>query len=403
MKDFAEIMGPNAVFFLSQDDKARVPLGLPAVQNQIPCTYGVDGKVGVNGPTYCAIRNGKRDHSGAETYLQDFNRLFELDQFSSEMKDAEGKLKPIVIVTVDGGPDENPRFPKTLSAWSSVFIQHELDMLVVATHAPGQSAYNAVERRMAPLSKALTGVILPYDKYGSHLNASHKTIDDALELKNFQAAGEVLAEIWNEMSIANYPVVSEFISPDSKKPPLNERSEKWINEHVLQTQYCLQISKCENENCCTKPKTSAFAILKGRFLPPPVPFNSDLTGPVIDQTNGHFGPLPNRILCNSLVPEDIIFDSFCPSAKKDLKFRTCEDCGKYFASKKAKISHKKSHVCTTNYDYLLESESEEEQAEEEDADNSEDLVIVDDSGGLPIVDPSSDPYAYLNVFENLQI
>uniref|UniRef100_A0A914Q878 Uncharacterized protein n=1 Tax=Panagrolaimus davidi TaxID=227884 RepID=A0A914Q878_9BILA len=107
------------------------------------------------------------------------------------MKDAERNLKPILLVTVDGGPDENPRCPKTLSAWSSVFIQHGLDMVIVATHAPGQYAYNAVELRMKPLSKALTGVTLPYDTYGTHLNASHKTIDDALESKNFQAAGEV--------------------------------------------------------------------------------------------------------------------------------------------------------------------------------------------------------------------
>uniref|UniRef100_A0A914P731 C2H2-type domain-containing protein n=1 Tax=Panagrolaimus davidi TaxID=227884 RepID=A0A914P731_9BILA len=126
--------------------------------------------------------------------------------------------------------------------------------------------------------------------------------------------------------------------------------------------------------------------------------NFDLTDPIIDLTNGHFGSLSNHLLCYSLVPKDTIFDTFCPSVKKDLKERTYVDCGKYFATKKAKLDHQKSHVCTTNDDYLLESESEEkltdEQREEE---------IADDSRGLPIVDPSNDPYTYINVFENLTI
>lgn len=68
---------------------------------------------------------------------------------------------------------------------------------MVATHAPGQSAYNAVERRMAPLSKDVSGIILPYDAYGNHLDKSGRTVDDELEKRNFAAAGEALAEVWS--------------------------------------------------------------------------------------------------------------------------------------------------------------------------------------------------------------
>ena len=96
---------------------------------------------------------------------------------------------------MDGGPDENPRYPNTLKAWATVFRKHNLDLLIVATHAPGQSAFNAVERRMAPLSKDLSGVILPYDTYGFHLDSSNKTVDFELEKTNFAAAGKSLAEI----------------------------------------------------------------------------------------------------------------------------------------------------------------------------------------------------------------
>ena len=112
---------------------------------------------------------------------------------------------------VDGGPDENPRFEKNIIMGCKTFRDFDLDCLIEVTNAPGLSAYNRAERRMYPLSKELTGVVLPYDKFGSHLDASGKTIDEELEVKNFQAAGEVLADIWHEMEIDGQKVTAEFI------------------------------------------------------------------------------------------------------------------------------------------------------------------------------------------------
>ena len=62
--------------------------------------------------------------------------------------------------------------------------------------SPGQSAYNIVESRMAPLSHDLAGLILPHDHFGSHLNDSGVTINAELEKINFKKAGEILAEVW---------------------------------------------------------------------------------------------------------------------------------------------------------------------------------------------------------------
>lgn len=64
-----------------------------------------------------------------------------------------------------------------LTAWSNVFRLMDLDYLGVGTYAPDQSANNIVERRMAPLSLYMAGVILPHDMYGTHLDKSGKTID----------------------------------------------------------------------------------------------------------------------------------------------------------------------------------------------------------------------------------
>ena len=66
--------------------------------------------------------------------------------------------------------------------------------VTVRTHAPGQSAYNPVERSMASLSGKLAGIVLNAFNYGNHLgNANGQAntlIDEELGCKNFKHAGE---------------------------------------------------------------------------------------------------------------------------------------------------------------------------------------------------------------------
>ena len=76
------------------------------------------------------------------------------------------------------------------------------------TYAPGLSAYNYVERRMAPLSKALAGVVLDHDACGIHLDDSGRTIDVELKKENFRVAGKVLADIWSELELDERPVIA---------------------------------------------------------------------------------------------------------------------------------------------------------------------------------------------------
>lgn len=124
-------------------------------------------------------------------------------------KDGE-EVKPVVLIMSDGGPDENPRYEKVITHAIDHFRTYNLDALFLITNAPGQSAYNRVERRTAPLSRELAGLILPHDHFGTHLNNSAVTIDKNLEGKNFEYAGQTLAEVWNKMVIDGYPVVAEY-------------------------------------------------------------------------------------------------------------------------------------------------------------------------------------------------
>ncbi|CAF4327668.1 unnamed protein product, partial [Rotaria magnacalcarata] len=245
-KDLASVFGNNCVLYLSQDDKCKVPVGLPAARVQasmlmhldyrislpdhdwivaprhqlIPSVYAAcllsnDGDLGYSGPTYIAIRSARHEISTADTHAADFDRLVCLKEFETVARNEKGEVKPIVIVNVDGGPDENPRFPKTLVANIRKFKKYDLDALFVLTYAPGQSAYNIVESRMAPLSHDLAGLILPHDYYGSHLNESGVTINVDLEKLNFRKAGQILAERWNQSVIDGFPCVAQYINPSA--------------------------------------------------------------------------------------------------------------------------------------------------------------------------------------------
>lgn len=150
LEQLASFLGPKSVFFVSQDDKARVPIGVTAANKQgpiimnleyrvtlpdhdfvvaekhklIPSVYagisikengfGDPESVGYSGPTFVAIRSGKQSSSTATSHACDFKRLLELEEFNEFSKTATGSVKPVVIISVDGGPDENPRYSKVI-------------------------------------------------------------------------------------------------------------------------------------------------------------------------------------------------------------------------------------------------------------------------------------------------
>ena len=232
---------------ISQDDKAKVPLGITAAKTQAPVLMHLEYKVrlpdhdwvvghrhklapsvyaGViiknncmgqkeavtySGPTYIAIRSGKHCSSTASTHATDFDRLFELDDFQPIVKQDDGNTKPVLMLSVDGGPDENPGYKIVIEHAIDHFKTKNFDAVFVFTNAPGRSAFNRVERRMAPLSRSLSGGILPHDEYGNHLHGNGRTIDEELEKKNFAFAGITLAEICSELCIDGYNVTAEFI------------------------------------------------------------------------------------------------------------------------------------------------------------------------------------------------
>lgn len=191
LETIASILGPHQVSFISQDDKARVPIGLTAANKQAPLLMHVEYCVSLpdhdwvlaakhklipsvyagcvikenaigrpeavtyTGPTYISIRSGKHSSSTASTHAEDFQKLTNLEIFREIMRDETETIKPVMMISTDGGPNENPRYPKVIAHTINHFIKYDLDIIFVFTNAPGRSTFNRVEKRMAPLSREL--------------------------------------------------------------------------------------------------------------------------------------------------------------------------------------------------------------------------------------------------------
>ena len=248
---------------------------------------------------------------------------------------------------MDGGPDENPRYQNVIDVAIHHFLKHNLDALFVATNAPGRSAFNRVERRMAPLSRELSGLILPHEHFGSHLDSQGRTIDEELEKSNFKYAGETLSEVWTQVTIDNFPTVAEYIVPEVSElvsENLLTKDQDWYTNHVRTSQYFLQIVKWHDENCCQPIRSSYFEIVGDRFIPPPIPVcqtSRGLKAPNASQSDLHRFPslfFNQSVKVDNILPRSakafkiLPYDLYCPSVQSSLLERICKTCHLYVAS-----------------------------------------------------------------------
>ena len=91
--------------------------------------------------------------------------------------------KEFVILRSDNGPNEAPSNPSTRAEMTLLFIKFDFVLLLLASLTSGYSLFNPCERRMAPLSRMLTGVLLDHKHFGSHLNSEKQTVDDNMKRK----------------------------------------------------------------------------------------------------------------------------------------------------------------------------------------------------------------------------
>ena len=227
------------------------------------------------------------------------------------------------------------------------------------TNAPGLSAFNKVERRMYHFSKELTGIVLPHDTFGSHLK-NGKTVDEDLERKNFKAAGEVLANIWEGLEIDGHKVDTEFIeeSPGDEVTQF-QATAKFKSRHVFETQYMVCVLKCDDRSCCKEFRTSVDIFFPDRRIPALIPIKRTSVGPtaltlgpdIFKQKLEFLAPLERILMEDKLVPCDmkakygksIPYDIYFPTCQKKVDSRTCKICMKYHSTIKSLKEH--NRVC----------------------------------------------------------
>lgn len=85
-------------------------------------------------------------HSGSSAYhhLQDMKHIQSSDIFDESLINDNGESKPVMIVTVDGGPGENLRYSKITECAINYFTAQDLDAFFLVTNAPGKSACNRI-------------------------------------------------------------------------------------------------------------------------------------------------------------------------------------------------------------------------------------------------------------------
>ena len=297
-------------------------------------------------------------------------------------------------MTRDG--HDGPRFPSTRAVLSDIFKKRDLDFVWCASNAAGLSAYHFVERRMAPLSHALSGIVLPHDAFGSHLDNSGKTTDTELEKKNFQKAGEVLCDLWNDMTIDGYDVHASYRQPDREVHTPEEESALWIEEHCLISKYSLQISKCSDRTCCSPPRSNIHQIINGQFIPGPKLLSRDSSGRIdvnstepIKYKTRYSSLAETLVFASVLKPKgyeliQLPYDFYCPSVQQKLSAEgghryQCGTCKKIFTTLVLADKHIKLHGHEISLSCPVDEAVEDQEAVLElDLDNEDGAPIIQD-------------------------
>ena len=122
-----------------------------------------------------------------------------------------------------------------------LFLKLKLVALFLASLPSSYSPFSPCERRMAPLSKELNGIVLDHQHYGSQMNSLGETSDMKLERKNFKHAGETLASVFNNVYDGHKTLAQTCIHQQIERfqsfaicnadVPI-ETSDEWISNHI---------------------------------------------------------------------------------------------------------------------------------------------------------------------------
>ncbi|CAA9999022.1 unnamed protein product, partial [Nesidiocoris tenuis] len=128
-----------------------------------------------------------------------------------------------------------------------------------------------------------------------------------------------------EFVIDGHPVLGEFLGQQPPEDHMNYHDSEWYSNHVRESQYFLQVVKCNNMNCCTPMRSNLRNVLPNGFFSAPYPFKRGSTGLWIPNSSvvtgsDDFAPFLVRQAINIkpsivMATGDLPYDQFCPSVK----------------------------------------------------------------------------------------
>ncbi|EXX58145.1 hypothetical protein GLOIN_2v1783204 [Rhizophagus irregularis DAOM 181602=DAOM 197198] len=369
-RQFATVFADKAVI-ISQDDKAKIGLGVPAVGQTFRTLQSVHEPVGVadydfplgsgqklvpsvylmmkpnesndelrTGQLAIFVRRQWSLGTSSLSHMQDLKNLALNPKYSDVLK-TNGEVRPIWVLLVNGGPDEDPRHLKNIKNYCQLFRKFDLDYLTVRTYAPGQSKYNPVERGMATLSGKLAGITLLVDHFESHLNTQGKRKDLIFGKSVDAQYVEELTNLFENLEFEGTVKEKEEERKQQKKKQENENDIpecfvpwSWIENHCNLCQYSLDIKRCTNASCCGPSRAkeaTELLLLNNGFLPP-----------ITKAKDGHFTN-PIHLLEYYDLLRIAGYDSHCPSLDQTTYSRLCcSVCNKYFPTLAYLTKHKKA-------------------------------------------------------------
>ena len=233
------------------------------------------------------LRSSKFDSTTSRSHMNDI-----LPLLAAQVKDGKG----VAFVKVDDGSDWNLSYLVNQLYFFRVWRELGLDILGFISYAAKYSAYNNIEHLWSPLSKALSGVILPSVLEGENeIPCKQPLAPSVLEEKEKsvfdQAMQLVVSEYWKDLSFNNSEVRTDFKSCFLKESPYDDYKEvhtlltgpysklrdsaklmeelKMLFKHIDRKSNEVIFCKCTNPRCphCTeKPiiSTKVWDFLKER-------------------------------------------------------------------------------------------------------------------------------------------
>jgi hypothetical protein len=104
-------------------------------------------------------------------------------------------------------------------------------------------------------------------------------VDEELEKKNFEAAGDTPANLWNDLEIDENPVKAEYIvEPAGEEIVRFEVTPSFRSRHVFESQYMTVYMKCDDRTCYSAFRTSVYRFFPHRRMPTLIPISNTSAG-----------------------------------------------------------------------------------------------------------------------------